>query len=127
MPSVVITDNNVLFVKATSAQFTQLTPKDVNTIYFLTDSHEIYVGDQLYSGSKVEFTSTVPEFGTAESEKIYVVSDGSGNVTFYVKGSDSMLPAGGSGDVSIEDLSDILETGSSGDNTKIPTSGAVDE
>lgn len=127
MPSVVITDNNVLFVKATSAQFTQLTPKDVNTIYFLTDSHEIYVGDQLYSGSKVEFTSTVPEFDTAESEKLYVVSDGSGNVTFYVKGSDSMLPAGGSGDISIEDLSDILETGSSGDNTKIPTSGAVDE
>lgn len=126
MPSVVITQNNVSFVQATSAQYASLTPKDANTIYFITDTKDIYVGDSCYTSDNVVFTDSVPEFDTASDDVIYVVKGADGN-TIYVKGDSDMEQAGGSSKVSIDDLTDILEQGASGDNTKIPTVGAVEE
>lgn len=127
---VIDTQQNVSFVRCTSAQYTALNPKDSNAIYFVTDKLEIYQGEDKYTGSAIEFTSSVPEFDTADANKLYVVSDGSGNVTFYLKGDSSMVPAGGYSDISIDDLDSILDkdgTALSGDDTKIPTSGAVKE
>ena len=126
---VIDTQLNVSFVRCTFAQYNSLSPKDANAIYFVTDRKEIYQGESLYSGNNIEFTTTVPEFATAEDNKLYVVSDDSGNVSFYVKGTDSMVQAGGS-DVSIEDLDAVLDkdgTALTNDDTKIPTSGAVVE
>lgn len=127
---VIDTKLNVSFVRCTSAQYTALSPKDANAIYFVTDTREIYQGESLYSGNAIEFTTAVPEFGTAQDNKLYVVTDDTGKVTFYVKGEDSMIPAGGSTAVSIEDLDSILDkdgTSLTEDDTKIPTSGAVVE
>ena len=126
---VIDTQLNVSFVRCTYAQYSSLSPKDANAIYFVTDRHEIYQGESIYSGNNIEFTTAVPEFDTAEDNKLYVVTDDSGSVSFYVKGTDSVVPAGGS-DVSIEDLDSILDKDGatlSGDDTKIPTSGAVKE
>lgn len=126
---VIDTQLNVSFVRCTYAQYSSLSPKDANAIYFVTDRHEIYQGESLYSGNNIQFTTAVPEFDTAEDNKLYVVTNESGEVSFYVKGTDSMVQAGGS-DVSIEDLDSILDkdgTALSGDDTKIPTSGAVKE
>ena len=126
---VIDTQLNVSFVRCTFAQYNSLSPKDANAIYFVTDRKEIYQGESLYSGNNIEFTTTVPEFATAEDNKLYVVSDDSGKVSFYVKGTDEIVQAGGS-DVSIEDLDAVLDKDGSAltnDDTKIPTSGAVTE
>lgn len=63
---VIDTNLNVSFVRCTSAQYTALSPKDANAIYFVTDTREIYQGESLYSGNAIEFTTAVPEFGTAQ-------------------------------------------------------------
>ena len=131
MPSLVDTKLNVSFVACTNENFLLLSPKDDNTVYFITDNHLIYKGNALYTDSGIQFVSDVPEFDTAESDVLYVVSDGE-SVTTYVKGSQSMLPAGGgSGEIEIADLDSILDKTSDGtltnDDTKIPTSGAVNK
>ena len=127
---VIDTKLNVSFVRCTYAQYSVLSPKDANAIYFVTDRREIYQGESLYSGSAIEFTTAVPDFATAQDNKLYVVTDDQGKVTFYVKGTDSMVPAGGKSEVSVEDLDSILDkdgTALAEDDTKIPTSGAVKE
>lgn len=129
MPSVVDTNLRVSFVACTNENFLLLSPKDDNTVYFITDTHLIYKGNTLYTDSGIQFVPTVPEFDTAESDVLYVVSDGE-TITTYVKGSQAMLPAGGgSGEVQITDLDSILDKTADGaltnDDTKIPTSGAV--
>lgn len=126
---VISTDKKVSLVRCTFAQYTKLNPKDQDAVYFVTDRKEIYQGDYLYSGSTIEFTDAVPEFDSAQENKLYVVSGEDGKVVFYVKGESEMVPAGGSGDVSMEDLEAVLDKDGTalGDDDKIPTSGAVKE
>lgn len=126
MPSVVITQNVVSFVQATAAQFASLSPKDANTIYFITDTKDIYIGDSCYTSENVVFSNSVPEFDAASDNTLYVVKSENGNI-IYVKGDAGMEQAGGTSNVTIDDIQDILETSTSGDNTKIPTVGAVEE
>ena len=41
--------NNVQFKRGTMAAFANVATKDPNTIYFITDTNRIYVGDSEYS------------------------------------------------------------------------------
>lgn len=130
---VIDTNQNVVFIKCTSAQYAALETKDVNSIYFITDTYDIYVGEDLYTGDsssdtldQIQFVSTLPEFASAESDVIYIVSDGN-DVTIYVKGDTEMVQASGSGSIDIADLDNILDKAGSlteGDD-RIPTSGTV--
>ena len=126
MPDIITTNDQVVFVQATSQEFKTLTQKDVNTIYFITDSKDIYLGDVCYTANNVRFTDQVPAFETAEADVIYVVSSADGNV-LYIKGDSAMEVAGGHSKVSIDDIASILEKGTTGDNTKIPSVGFLDE
>lgn len=130
MASLVDTTNNVKFVYCTSSQFLTLSPKDDNTVYFISDTLDIYKGNNLYTGESIKFVASVPEFDTSDENVLYIVNNGD-SVSTYVKGSSSMLPAGGGSiddNISIAQLDSILDkdgTSLSDSDSKIPTSGAV--
>ena len=127
MSSVVITQNSVSFVKTTSVQFATLTPRSSDAIYFLTDTRDIYVGDSCYTDKNVVFADASPEYETAAENILYVVKIADGTYKMYVKGESDIVSVGGHSNVSIDDITDILQKSESGDNTKIPTVGAVEE
>lgn len=129
--AIVDTQLKVSFIRCTGAQFDTLDPKDSNAIYFLTDRKEIYQGTEKYTSASIEFRDTVPEFEEASDNVLYIVKNpDTGEVTIYVKGTTDMETPAGTGNVDISDLNDILDTDGSAladDDTKIPTSGAVQE
>lgn len=43
-------NSQIVFRYGTQSQYNNLTTKDINTIYIVTDTHKIYIGDSLYSG-----------------------------------------------------------------------------
>lgn len=46
----------VKFWKNTSSEFAKITSKDANTIYYLTDTGKIYLGEKMYGGTDMPFT-----------------------------------------------------------------------
>ncbi len=87
----------VIFSRGTSSAFAGAVSKDANTLYFITDTKQIYMGDQLLADTtklNVEFVGVKPEFDSAETNKLYVVvsEDTAG---LYVKGTSSMVQVGG--------------------------------
>ena len=64
----------------TQAQFDILIPKDVGTLYFITDTKRLYKGADLYSEDVVVVSSLPP---TGLINKIYVVNDGTA-ATAYI-------------------------------------------
>lgn len=55
-----INNSRVKFCGITSSAFASLSSKDTNTVYFLVDTRDIYVGDVKYSdtsGSNTRFTN----------------------------------------------------------------------
>lgn len=46
----------VKFWKNTSSEFDKITSKDANTIYYLTDTGKIYLGEKMYGGADMPFT-----------------------------------------------------------------------
>ena len=121
----------VLYRFGTQDQYNALTPKDVNTLYFISDTQRIYKGEILHGSADIITGTAVPEFDTAIAGKLYVVF-GTNGVSLYVKGQTAMEQAGG-GKVQAGAISDIsafddsiLDKGASG-NTKIPTTDKVSE
>ena len=113
------------------------TPRDQDSLYFVTDTRRIYKGDLLLSSDTAEFVAEIPEFEQAQSNKIYMVTNGTA-ANIYVKGTDTMVEvAGGTlkpGAITNIDifnpdmitLSSELESGNLPQNdTTLPTSGAV--
>ena len=47
----------VKFWKNTSSEFDKITTKDANTIYYLTDTGKIYLGEKMYGGTDMPFTT----------------------------------------------------------------------
>lgn len=134
---------SVLFKYGTQTAYDQLrveTPPDYgydpNSLYFITDTNRLYKGAVLMSEQAI-FTTSVPDFDSAKSERIYVVTTGD-SVSLYVKGSTQMVQAGG-GTVQPGAITDInvfnesvlttstdLSSGELPDSdTTIPTAGAV--
>ena len=124
----------VLYRYGTQSQYDSQSSYESNALYFIEDTHRIYKGNVLIADTadNIVFTSTAPEFASAEAGKLYVVSNESG-LTLYVKGDTSMVEAGGqikAGDISTIDAfaDSILDKSGAeltADDTKIPTSGAV--
>lgn len=113
------------------------TPRDLDSLYFVTDTRRIYKGDLLLSSDTAEFVTEIPEFDQAQSNKLYIFTNGTA-ASIYVKGTDTMVEvAGGTlkpGAITninifnpdMVTLSSELESGNLPQNdTTLPTSGAV--
>lgn len=72
----------VKFVAGTAAQFGQLSPKDANTLYFITDERRIYKGDTPYSGGIYKTVAAFPEPDAAAVNTLYV-NTATGEVAYY--------------------------------------------
>lgn len=72
----------VKFVAGTAAQFQSLSPKDANTLYFITDERRIYKGDTPYSGGIYKTVAAFPEPETAVVNTLYV-NTATGEVAYY--------------------------------------------
>lgn len=109
---------------------------DTNSLYFIEDTARLYKGSVLMSEQAI-FVSAVPEFESAKSGRIYVVTSDD-TVSLYIKGATQMVQAGGGTvqpgaitsieafDDSLITTSTSLEAGALPDSdTVIPTSGAV--
>lgn len=86
----------VQFVYGLSKAFSGLTTKDANTLYFLTDTKQIYKGDALVSDSFVRFTSEEPLPETTEEGYLYVYTNQiTSEVTLWIKSGSTLLKVGG--------------------------------
>lgn len=72
----------VKFVAGTAAQFQDLSPKDANTLYFITDERRIYKGDIPYSGGIYQTVAAFPEPDSAAVNTLYV-NTATGEVAYY--------------------------------------------
>lgn len=128
----------VLFSRGLSTVYTGLAEKQADTIYFLTDTQQIYLGEQLIADTtklNVQFVDAVPEFDTAENDVLYVVTGADGGI--YIKGDSAMDQVSGGEAESVKDgVLDLAnfqagvvatEIGESPTDTTIPTSQAVKE
>lgn len=126
----------VLFSRGLSTVYTGLAEKQADTIYFLTDTQQIYLGEQLIADTtklNVQFVDAVPEFGTAEEDVLYVVTGADGGI--YIKGDSAMDQVSGGEATSVADgtitfdslNSDLVSTELTGDSTdrQLPTAKAV--
>lgn len=110
--------------------------KSDDALYFITDTQQIYKGSTLLSDVtklNVEFVGAVPEADSAEENKLYVVTDGSG---IYIKGADGQMDQVGGGEatsvadgtITFDSLnSELVATALTGDSTdrQLPTAKAV--
>lgn len=110
---------------------------DSNSIYFIEDTQQIFKGDTLFAdvtSNFVKFMSSVPSSEDAKEGVLYIVTTAEG-VGIYAKSGDTVEQIGG-GKVQPGAIADIgafddsvlvksTETIVAGDNTKIPTAGAV--
>lgn len=67
------TENPVTFYAMTQSQFDGTSPKDSNTLYFLTDTGKIYKGDVALTDSVI-VTNSIPEVSAAVKNKLYINS-----------------------------------------------------
>ena len=72
----------VKFVAGTASQFQDLSPKDADTLYFITDERRIYKGDIPYSGGIYQTVTAFPEAGNAAVNTLYV-NTATGEVAYY--------------------------------------------
>lgn len=67
------TQNKVIFYALTQSQFDDISAKDTNTVYFITDSGKVYKGDVSVTDSVLP-VSTIPEVTAAVKGKLYINS-----------------------------------------------------
>lgn len=72
----------VKFVAGTAAQFQDLSPKDADTLYFITDERRIYKGDIPYSGGIYQTVAAFPEPNSAAVNTLYV-NTATGEVAYF--------------------------------------------
>lgn len=97
--------NRVLFISCTQAEYKALKSKDSSVVYWLSDTKQIYKGEDLYSNDVI-FAETAPSFEAAEDGKLYVVKSADGKIQLLTKGDAAMVPAGG--EVSTKDVEDKI-------------------
>ena len=126
----------VLFKYGNYAAYSAST-KDENVIYFISDKQQIYKGSTLYAdvtSNTVKFATEVPTVETASDGVLYVVTTAEG-VGIYTKSGSTIEQIGGGtvkegaiADIGAFDDAVLVKTGTvltEGDDTKIPTAGAV--
>lgn len=98
---------NVIFKKGTAAQFSALAVKDANTLYWLTDTQELYKGDILY-GKGAAATNLASGLMSAED-----------------KAKLDAMSAGGTGSLAAVDTSVVIADGKIGVNLSAETGNAL--
>ena len=125
----------VKFIQLTQATYNGLSgSREADSLYFTTDTLNIYKGDDLYTQKPVVFMDSVPEHDSAEEGKLYVCTV-DGKTSLYVKGDSTMDQVGGAleegaiDNINLINDSILDKTGESlaGGDSSIPTSGAVSE
>jgi hypothetical protein len=126
----------VLFSYGVKANYLALSAKDENTLYFITDSQEIFKGSQLIADKtklNVSFVDAIPTAETSVPNVLYVATVG-GKTTMWIKNGDSMIQAGGGeateiadGVITISKFADgtVATTLDAASDSTIPTSKAV--
>ena len=88
----------VKFLQGTQSQFKSLQTKDVNALYFITDSQRIYKGDnpEPVVSTSIKFVSELPASADALSDILYVYPDpASGDLVFRHWNGTEYEPVGG--------------------------------
>lgn len=128
----------VLFSYGLKDLYNALTVKDENTLYFITDSHEIYKGSELIADKtelNVKFVSAIPSAATAVENVLYIATVG-GKTTSWVKSGSTMIQVGGGEATEIADgvlkISNFAEgtitkTLDTATDEQIPTAKAVSD
>lgn len=126
----------VLFSYGVKANYLALSAKDENTLYFITDSQEIFKGNQLVADKtklNVSFLDAIPTVETSAPNVLYVATVG-GKTTMWIKDGDSIVQTGGGeateisdGVITISKFADgtVAKTLDDASDTTIPTSKAV--
>lgn len=126
----------VLFSYGSKANYLALSVKDKNTLYFITDSQEIFKGSQLVADKtklNVSFVDAIPTAETAVPNILYVATV-DGKTTMWIKSGDSVVQTGGGeateiadGVITIGKFADgtIAKTLDGASDNTIPTSKAV--
>lgn len=87
----------VVFSYGAKSDYLGLAVKDANTLYFLTDSHEIYKGENLIADKtnlNVTFVTTQPTPESSVANMLYVCT-ADGKTTLWVKNGETMVQVGG--------------------------------
>lgn len=128
--------SNIYLGYGLRAGFDAIQTKDSDTLYFITDTQQIYRGNDLIADAtklNVAFVDSLPDAEFAESGKLYVVTDSQGT-RIVAKQGDTLLPVGAGEATSVADGSirftslanDVIATNftNPSDDT-IPTTAAV--
>ena len=128
----------VLFSYGLSDLYKALTVKDENTLYFLTDSHEIYKGSELIADKaelNVQFVTAVPSAELAKENILYIATV-AGETTSWIKSGSEMIQVGGGeatevadGILKISNFAEnvIAKTLDAATDEQIPTAKAVSD
>ena len=65
------TENSVIFYALTQSAYDGISPKNADTLYFVTDSGKIFKGDTALTDSVI-VTGTIPEVASAIKNKLYI-------------------------------------------------------
>lgn len=65
------TENSVIFYALTQSAYDGISPKNADTLYFITDSGKIFKGDTALTDSVI-VTGTIPEVASAIKNKLYI-------------------------------------------------------
>lgn len=78
----------VIFSYGTQAEYNAIQSKDLNTIYFITDSKRIYKGSDKLSDVGLRVVGSVPTYESALEDVLYAVVD-SERIRLYIKDTSS--------------------------------------
>ena len=77
--------NSVKFVSTTLSTYKAITTPDANTLYFLSDTTDVYKGAVKYTGGVIVYATTRPATGI--ENRLYVDSTGANGASIYSGGS----------------------------------------
>lgn len=130
--------SKVLFSYGSIDLYKALSVKDENTLYFITDSHEIYKGSELIADKtelNVKFVSAIPSTATSVENVLYIATV-EGKTTSWVKSGSTMIQVGGGEATEIADgvlkitnfaEGTIAKTLDAATDEQIPTAKAVSD
>ena len=87
----------VKFVFGLDSKYQALETKDVDTLYFATDTKKIYKGDIVVSDCNVAFTTTTPTVDNTKVGVLYVYTSPDGMVSLWINNSGSEVVQLGGG------------------------------
>ena len=72
------------FIYTTQAKYDALKEKDAGGLYFISDTHRIYRGEELISANNVIISTTIPEASSCFKGIIYLVGSGTSYLPYVL-------------------------------------------